>query len=96
VVVSIPCFNTTRSTPREQCGDLGEVAYRAGHPRQVLPVDPGLDGRRGLRRSRRRGIDLPTFTDMLKDKVLYPSPDFQRRGLQDAIEPFREAYFAGQ
>jgi hypothetical protein len=39
---------------------------------------------------------LPTFTDMLKDKVLYPSPDFQRRGLQDAIEPFREAYFAGQ
>ncbi|MCU1686772.1 MAG: hypothetical protein JWQ81_7511 [Amycolatopsis sp.] len=32
---------------------------------------------------------------MLKDKILYP-PDFQRRGLQDAIEPFREAYFAGQ
>jgi hypothetical protein len=42
-----------------------------------------------------QGIDLSTSTDMLKDKILYP-PDFQRRGLQDAIEPFREAYFAGQ
>jgi multiple sugar transport system substrate-binding protein len=34
---------------------------------------------------------------MLKNKELYPSPDFRNgAALQDAIEPLIEAYFAGQ
>jgi multiple sugar transport system substrate-binding protein len=44
-----------------------------------------------------QGVDLTVFTDMLKNKELYPSPDFRNgAALQDAIEPLIEAYFAGQ
>ncbi|MFF8024479.1 ABC transporter substrate-binding protein [Streptomyces sp. NPDC007896] len=44
-----------------------------------------------------QGVDLSVFTDMLKKKELYPSPDFRNgAALQDAIEPLIEAYFAGQ
>jgi multiple sugar transport system substrate-binding protein len=44
-----------------------------------------------------QGVDLSPFTDMLKNKILYPSPDFRNgAALQDAIEPMFEAYFAGQ
>ena len=40
---------------------------------------------------------LSVFTDMLKQKTLYPSPDFRNgAALQDAVEPLFEAYFAGQ
>ena len=43
------------------------------------------------------GVDLSPFTDMLKNKILYPSPDFRNGAArQDAIEPMFEAYFAGQ
>jgi ABC-type glycerol-3-phosphate transport system substrate-binding protein len=44
-----------------------------------------------------QGIDLSVFTDMLKNKVLYPSPVYGNgAAVQDAIEPLFEAYFAGQ
>jgi multiple sugar transport system substrate-binding protein len=44
-----------------------------------------------------QGVDLSVFTDMLKDKVLYPSPDFRNgAALQDTIDPLFEAYWAGQ
>lgn len=44
-----------------------------------------------------QGVDLSVFTDMLKDKVLYPSPVYGNgAAIQDAIEPQFEAYFAGQ
>jgi multiple sugar transport system substrate-binding protein len=44
-----------------------------------------------------QGVDLTVFTDMLKNKELYPSPDFRNgAALRDAIEPLIEAYFAGQ
>ena len=44
-----------------------------------------------------QGIDLSVFTDMMKDKVLYPSPVYGNgAAIQDAVEPLFEAYFAGQ
>jgi ABC-type glycerol-3-phosphate transport system substrate-binding protein len=44
-----------------------------------------------------QGVDLSVFTDMLKNKSLYPAPDFRNgAALQAAIEPMFEAYFAGQ
>jgi multiple sugar transport system substrate-binding protein len=44
-----------------------------------------------------QGVDLSVFTDMLKNKELYPSPDFRNgAALQDAIEPLIEGYFGGQ
>jgi ABC-type glycerol-3-phosphate transport system substrate-binding protein len=44
-----------------------------------------------------QGIDLSVFTDMMKDKVLYPSVVYGNgAALQDAIEPLFEAYFAHQ
>lgn len=45
----------------------------------------------------KQGIDLSVFTDMLKNKVLYPSPVYGNgAAIQDAMEPLFEAYFAGQ
>jgi multiple sugar transport system substrate-binding protein len=44
-----------------------------------------------------QGIDLSVFTDMLKNKTLYPAPDFRNgAALQAAVEPLFEAYFSGQ
>ena len=44
-----------------------------------------------------KGVDLSVFTDMLKNKALYPSPVYGNgAALQDALEPLFEAYFAGQ
>jgi multiple sugar transport system substrate-binding protein len=44
-----------------------------------------------------QGVDLSVFTDMLKNRALYPSPDFRNGAtLQDTVEPLMEAYFAGQ
>jgi len=46
---------------------------------------------------KQQGIDLSVFTDMMKDKVLYPSPVYGNgAAIQDAVEPLFEAYFAGQ
>ncbi|MGW3131487.1 ABC transporter substrate-binding protein [Streptomyces sp. NPDC001123] len=43
------------------------------------------------------GVDLSVFTDMIKDKVLYPSPVYGNgAALQDALQPLFQAYFAGQ
>ena len=45
----------------------------------------------------KQGVDLSVFTDMLKNKVLYPSPVYGNgAAVQDAMEPLFEAYFAGQ
>jgi multiple sugar transport system substrate-binding protein len=44
-----------------------------------------------------KGVDLSVFTDMMKNKVLYPSPVYGNgAALQDALEPLFQAYFAGQ
>ncbi|MDX3072662.1 ABC transporter substrate-binding protein [Streptomyces sp. NPDC088354] len=44
-----------------------------------------------------QGVDLTVFTDMLKNKVLYPSPVYGNgAAVQDAMNPLFEAYFAGQ
>ncbi|MFC1442246.1 sugar ABC transporter substrate-binding protein [Streptacidiphilus sp. N1-10] len=46
---------------------------------------------------KQQGVDLTVFTDMLRNKVLYPAPDTRNgAALQQAIEPLFEAYFAGQ
>ncbi|GGN42967.1 hypothetical protein [Streptomyces fuscichromogenes] len=45
----------------------------------------------------RTGVDLSVFTDMIKDKVLCPSPVYGNgAALQDALQPLFQAYFAGQ
>ena len=45
----------------------------------------------------KQGVDLSVFTDMLKNKVLYPSPVYGNgAAIQDAMEPLFEGYFAGQ
>jgi len=45
----------------------------------------------------KNGVDLSVFTDMMKNKVLYPSPVFHNgAALQDGLEPLFQAYFAGQ
>jgi multiple sugar transport system substrate-binding protein len=42
-------------------------------------------------------VDLSVFTDMMKNKVLYPSPVYGNgAALQDALEPLFQGYFAGQ
>lgn len=44
-----------------------------------------------------KGVDLSVFTDMMKDKVLRPSPVYGNgAALQDALQPLFQAYFAGQ
>jgi ABC-type glycerol-3-phosphate transport system substrate-binding protein len=44
-----------------------------------------------------KGVDLSVFTDMMKNKILYPSPVYGNgAALQDALEPLFQAYFAGQ
>jgi ABC-type glycerol-3-phosphate transport system substrate-binding protein len=45
----------------------------------------------------KQGVDLSVFTDMLKNKELYPSPVYGNgAAIQAAIEPLFEGYFAGQ
>ncbi|MFR0354960.1 ABC transporter substrate-binding protein [Streptomyces sediminimaris] len=44
-----------------------------------------------------KGVDLSVFTDMMRDKVLHPSPVYGNgAALQDALQPLFQAYFAGQ
>ncbi|MGW7255199.1 ABC transporter substrate-binding protein [Streptomyces sp. NPDC054834] len=43
------------------------------------------------------GVNLSVFTDMMKDKVLYPAPVYGNgAALQDTLQPLFQAYFAGQ